>query len=457
MNGWPSQHMARLLQEALREPAFAAQWKSDNDPSFTPYAVAALELRSATRLPMAERAALYQDLCLRKRVLVLAEAVGRPVTAQMLKVLGKTAWRQFTRRDWQDLFAITSGDDLTALARLPKITPILVRQFKLIPKNFRVSGLLNVTNDLVVPANRWQQLLAFYQRSSSAQRIALCRTAATIASWGDFWDLYFRCEGKFLAPFCLPDAVRLSALFAPISSPKEMMSEALRMSNCLANRISVALGGGRIFLKLRGNTPMNAELIHLREAWVPGDILGRGNAPLAPELARPIREELQRLADSITRSGDAAVTHEADVHIEKLRVWARETYPAHDIAAVAEALQSVRGKTRSWSNGAYAIFELGIGGFVQAFSSPDSLEFMVEIGSHKYDESIHARLDADTVEVIEAAGFYWPNTKDNFRRWFNVSGAEDIKAIAEVTMALLGRVLGYDSSNRLLIHTHIPD
>ena len=53
-------------------------------------------------------------------------------------------------------------------------------------------------------------------------------------------------------------------------------------------------------------------------------------------------------------------------------------------------------------------------------SSPDGKEYLFEIGSHKYDENVNQLLTADTVDLIENAGFVWPTGKDNFLRWFNV-------------------------------------
>ena len=76
-----------------------------------------------------------------------------------------------------------------------------------------------------------------------------------------FWDFYYRCEGKYYQPFNIPPSLNNSELLEPIASPHEMVSEALRMRNCLANRISRVQSGNRIFFKTRDGTPVNTELV----------------------------------------------------------------------------------------------------------------------------------------------------------------------------------------------------
>lgn len=120
-------------------------------------------------------------------------------------------------------------------------------------------------------------------------------------------------------------------------------------------------------------------------------------------------------------------------------------------------LQSIQAKSRSWSNGAYAIFELKRGGYVQLMSSPDGNEYLLEINSHKYDENVNDLLSADAVDLIEKSGFVWPTQKSNFLRWFNVSSPEDIQAIAEVALAILARVFRHRKGDRVMIKTHIPN
>jgi hypothetical protein len=119
-------------------------------------------------------------------------------------------------------------------------------------------------------------------------------------------------------------------------------------------------------------------------------------------------------------------------------------------------LQSIQGKSRSWSNGAFAIFELPRGGFVQFMSSPDGQEYLMEISSHRYNEDVNARLTADVVALIEKAGFVWPNGKANFLRWFNVSSLQDNQSVAEIALAILARVFGCRKRSRVMVHTHIP-
>jgi hypothetical protein len=117
---------------------------------------------------------------------------------------------------------------------------------------------------------------------------------------GEFWDLYFRCEGKYWQPFRFPATLPQSNLLEPILSPLDMDAEGLLMKNCLSTRASRVLSGDRIYFRMRDKTPVDAELIKGPQGWVPGHILGRENAPVADDMAKQVRNELSRMGHAIT-------------------------------------------------------------------------------------------------------------------------------------------------------------
>jgi hypothetical protein len=453
----PGHHLAPLIMEAIREPMFAARWGDESDESFRPFAIAVIELRDAQRLPAASREALFRDLCLRKRGEILSEILRKPIAPRVIKALSRTDWKDFAHSDWGVLFSLLIGQGAKfVLSYVLRITPILVSQFALIPEELRVAGLLNVVSNLDVPAQRWTQLRLFLQQSDAGHRAKFYRTAAAITSKGDFWDFYYRCEGKYLRPFHLPQSLSNSELLEPIASPQQMEAEALRMKNCLARRVSRVWGGSRIYFRLRDSKPVDAELVRQGDGWAPGDVLGPGNSAVPARLVERIRAELQRLATPISTTEESASSKEEDAYIEMLRGLARESFAAAAVAELTGPLRSIQGKSRSWTNSAFAIVAMESGRFVQFMSSPDGKEYLFEIVSHKYNNEVNEVLTADIVDLIERAGFVWPNGTDNFLRWFNVSSEEDIHALAELALAILSRVFGHRKGLGLTIRTHIP-
>lgn len=438
-----NRHVMQVIADAMREPQFAAQWNERSDVSFRPLAVAVLQMSNVTQMEEKARRAIYQDLCLRKRTEVLTEIVGKPVEARVVKLLSRTSWTEFTRDDWHLFFSITTNDGSSALGHVPKITPTLVRQFKLLPKEIRLPGLLGVVGNLSVPAERWVKLEGFIQGADGARRAEFRRAAGSINTNGDFWNFYFQCEGKHLLPFLTPLAFKESRFLEPIGSSKEMMSEATRMKNCLAARTCQVLNGRRFFFRLRDGTPANSELVREGASWVPGEILGYQNSPVAIETAKAIEVELQRLALSVPKNWGSNESEDKARYLIRLREFARESFTAEDVEMLAKPLQSIHAKSKSWSNGAYAIFQLKPGGYVQFMSSPDGSEYLIEISSHKYQNRINKFLTSDAASLIDEAGFVWPTAKSNFRRWLDVSSPDDFQSMAEIALAILARVFGH--------------
>lgn len=445
-----------IIAAAMRDPQFAAQWNECSDVSFRPFAIAVLQLSNATQMSEKSRRAIYQDLCLRKRTAVLADAVGKPVKARMVKFLSRTRWNEFSRDDWHLFFSLIADEGSSALGHVLQITPTLVRQFELIPEEIRLPSLLGVVSNLSVPAERWAKLDGFIKDASGERRVEFRRAAASINSNGDFWDFYFQCEGKHLLPFVTPQSFMDSPLLEPIGSSKDMMSEAIRMKNCLASRTSSVQSGHRFFFRLRDGTPVNSELVRRGPTWVPGEILGYQNSPVNPEIANAIDVELQQLALSIPKNWGADGSDDKADHFAKLRQFARESFTAEDFEMLTTPLHSIHAKSESWSDGAYTIFQHKHGGYVQFMSSPDGSEYLIELSSHKYQDHINKFLSSDTVSLIEDAGFVWPTSKSNFLRWFNVSSPDDFQSMAEVALAILARVFGHRKGGGIMVTVELP-
>ena len=450
------QCFAGTIKEALGEREFATQWGDASDESFRPFAVAVLELSGPGRLPEANRRTLYRDICQRKRSAVLAELISHPVSARVIKLLGRTRWKEFSRPDWVAFFSIASGVAGSKLGHVTWITPTLVQQLAVIPAELRTTGFLNVASGLAVPAARWACWQGLIDRANAGQRAEYHRAARAVKSRGDFWDLYFRCEGKNWLPFVIPDVLNHSKLVEPIASPQEMSLEADRMKNCLANRSSRVQSGNRVFFRLRDGTPVNTELVRQGQGWVPGDILGFENSPVDRQMSNRIRFELRRLAGSRSGNEVALDSTEEDAYLDELRQYARESFGPDESAVLVESLHAIQAKSKSWGNGAYAIFELKRGGYVQFMSSPDGKEYLLEIASHKYQEKVSDLLSNEVVDLIERAGFVWPNGTSNFLRWFSVSSAKDIEAMADLALALLSRIFGLRSRGSVMVSAHIP-
>ena len=455
---FPDKHrLADLLIAALNEPMFADQWNCLSDDTFRPYAIAVLELSNAKQLSQSARQSLYKDMCLRKRIDVLSDVLAQTVPARILKLLGRTDWLKFTRRDWKQFFSIAINENCSGLVHVPIITNTLIRQYEQIPNELRLPALLRVVSNLPVPADRWIKLQGFINKADSGQLIEYRRGAGKLSAKGDFWDFYFQCEGKHKSPFSIPATLTQSDLLEPIMTPQEMVSESLNMENCLASLISRVHIGNRIYFKKRDGYPVNCELVRSGQQWKPGSILGFHNSTIPTELKNNISSELNRLAKSIYVNASSSELESREDFIAQLSQEARNKFSTKAIAKISTLLQSIQAKSISWSNGAYVILERKQGGYVQFMSSPDGNEFLIEIASHKYEEYMNRFLNVDVIDLIENAGFVWPFGKQNFRRWFSVSSQEDFEVMAETALAILSRIFGLNNASKLIIKSHIPD
>ncbi len=228
------------------------------------------------------------------------------------------------------------------------------------------------------------------------------------------------------------------------------------MKSCLANQVRRVHDGDRIYFKAHGSVPINAELVRQERAWVLGDILGYENAPVSPELARQVAAELQRFALTMPVKNEPSNKNVTDDYIDQLRLDARNSFTADEIEHLSGYLRSIQGESRSWTDGAYAIFDVSQDRYVQLLSSPDGTEYLMEISSHRYVESVNNCLSADAVALLEKVGFIWPTERTNYFRWFKVSSSEDLQAMAELALAMLERMFGYRTGKRMRVTSHFP-
>lgn len=98
-------------------------------------------------------------------------------------------------------------------------------------------------------------------------------------------------------------------------------------------------------------------------------------------------------------------------------------------------IETIQGKSRSWTDGAYAIFEVSRDRYVQFLSSPDGMEYLMEISSHRYVESVNNCL----TEHEKALNAYRGHI--TALRWF-VSDHESQQADRLSRLAALEQLLG---------------
>jgi len=450
----PHHPLASLIVEGLADPTFAASWLDEADTTFRPYATAILALRHAGQMSADARHALLQELCQRKRVTVLSEVLGKRIPERVLRWSGQTAWEDFALADWHRFFSTALTEHRhSAIAGVRTINRTLLDQFRLIPKPLRRKGLLNIVSQLAVPPHRWESLAVNFSTVDPGMRPGLLRRAAAMEHRAEFWDLYFRCEGKYWQPFRLPAGLPQSELLEPILSPLDMDTEALVMKNCLSARSSRVLSCDRVYFRMRDRTPVNAELIRNRSGWVPGRILGAENAPVPEDVAARVRNELARMGSAITDG--ATYSPEAEGYLDMLRQKARVIFGNGDIDAVTHHLAAIQRNSLS-SSSAYVILEMPGRGYVQFMARPDTQQYLCEISSYKFMMTAGEYLDAAAVDLIEKAGFVWPTTKANFVRWFEASSSADIEGMAAFVLATLHSLFHCRSVDELDVKSKIP-
>ena len=446
-------HLASLVTEAIAEPTFMQQWRSIIDQSFRPYAVATLDLGSVVQMDAASRQTFYRSICAKKRREMLSSVSNRQVPERVLKLIARTDWQKFSTQDWKSLIQFGCENDEASLGHMHCITPELVQQFNQIPELLREPNFLELLSGLTISTARWKDWAQFIDGEPANNRALIRRMAQSAATRSDVWDLFFWCQGRNRRPFDIPFGLLESRLIEPVRSPHDMVQESKRMVNCLDKRISRVWSGNRIYFKGCNGLAVDAELVRQAIAWTPGDILGPCNQVVANDIKVEIREELTRFAEKLN-SSDLSKTHaDCGKHLQDVQSI---VVPTEALSEACNALQSIKGRSRSWTQGAYAIFENPSGDYVQAMSSPDGTEYLVEIASHKYVSSLSNRLTNEVVDFIEEAGFVWPDGRSNFHRWFAISENDDLLRLAKLLMLAMSKIFGDFEWSELEVMTHVP-
>ncbi len=449
--------LSLLVPEALCEPLFAASWNNVNDPGFRPYAAAVLLIAFSREMDLSERPKLISKTATAKRTLLLSQVSRRRVSQATLNIITKTDWLNFYQLDWQLLLECCEQQAVVkALSHVESISSCLVRQLPLVPAFLVLPRVLNVLCNLDVSEERWNLLASIYNKAAKEEQIDMLAAAGRTDGVGSFWDFYFDCSQPHWKPFVRQPSLPQSELLMPLTTPEALIAEGLRMQNCLPRLVRRAGTGHVVYFSATQETPATAEIVLGRTGWQPGKILGANNQDIAQEQREAIFLELTRLSD---RANQQCEDFDGDVSyrvIESLCEWARDNFSQSQIENVEAALLEIKGKSKSWTDGAYTIFDTPEDVFVQLMSSVDGNEYLIEIASHQYVPEVEPYLTDDVVSLIEGAGFVWPSEKDNFLRYLICSSQSDCKMFAELTLGLLGQIFGFTNDKYLKIMTSIP-
>lgn len=380
-----------------------------------------------------------------------------PAASIDAKLLHKIQTGTFGPRDWRCLAqASLRARTRRALGHLTRITPRLVRQLADLPPALSRPRVLNVLNRLRLSPGRWSMLRAALADAGPQRRAMLNCLAGKINSPGDFWDYWREAVEDSARAFTLPAGAFVSVLLEPLPDPAALRAEGRRMANCLASLASHIRAGRAIYFRPRNLALVTAELLAYGAAWRVGHILGPGNINLGPEEAEPIHIELQRLADHLNQCAPPVADELDSTSIREIRAWARAHYSEATIARVAQPLCDIRGRSLEAQRGAFAIFAMETGVYVQLLAGRGDMGFLCEVSSHKYVPFMHTRLSEPVVALLEQARFIWPTGEQNFHRRFLAASDQDIVALAELALAMLGRMGGLRPGATLTRKGHIP-
>ncbi len=440
----------------MSDPLFLDRWNDSQDRGFRAFAAATFALSNIRDLPDEQRRALYRATYTINRRCLLSQVTQRFVTTATLNLITKSVWVRFTRSDWEAVLASTQNPRIgRALAALERIGVKLVRQLPYIPSEFHLPPVFAILNRLSVPIDRWQRLACELERSDAERRRAVIASARRIQSIGDFWDTYVGATTDINLSFPLAELLRPhTEVLEPLTTLKTLESEGIKMQNCLARIAWSAYSGERIFFRLRAGTPTTAELVRTRAGWKAGRVLGRHNHPIKPSESQKISSELNRLINYLPTEAIAPRPYPGGAAVAALASWARILFKGAEIARVEKELLKIRGRSRSWTDGAYMIAECTSGAFIQFMSSADGSEYICELVSHKYRPKSDWLLNAEAVDVIESTGFRWPRGVNNFRRMFRVNGPSDCRMLAEFALALLAKVYRHRSGQEINLKVH---
>lgn len=446
-----------FLKDALSVDIFRRSWDCNSDPTFRPLVTAVVSLEDPVHQSPSSHQVLGQRLATERRSEILSSVLQRAVPERIIRALSRTDWPKYEAADWQLFFHILlENPDSSALNHVAEVTPTLLHQYAHVPRELRNTKLLSVLNDLTVPPELWKRLHADLLAIPKQRRISLIGQAAAIHTAGDFWDYVMRVEGRASRPFGIPSSFRCSPLLEALDTPKRMIEEGHRMNNCLGRFVSRAITLNRVFFCSRTAAMVTAELQLKRGRWVPGKIEGPSNTPLDPTLDSLIRIELTRLAETDRRQPPWESVDPSMPTLRQIAKIGRSHFSVDELAECRQAIASIIGRSLSDTNGAFTIFELERGPYVQFLASPDGKELFMEISSHHYVDSVSAYLTASMVDLLDGAGILWPIGEQNFRRWFSATDPKSVTLIAELSLGILHTFFNHQSGDELEIKTHIP-
>ena len=451
----PGLPLRAAIAAARRMPAFAARWDDASDPCFRPFAAASICLY---RPQDSQVPAFCDALTTANRARFLTQLSGLPVTPGFVRQLVKTRWKSFSRKDWCSLFAAAADPKLRRmLGHLHRVNRSLIQQLKHLPTEFWLPRLLEILNDVRISPDRWCQVVNAIDSASPIERADFRVTARRIDRRGALWDaIMLAIEGR-TRPLPVPAAAFGSAILAPLRTADDLAGEGVRMRNCLAQLVGQVTIGSQLLFRGIGDTPVTAGLDWTPAGWQPGDSKGLGNQVLDPDIGFAVRQELQVLADRLNAGGSSSAHEQIDRFVDVCAGRAETEFAAAQIDMLSAALLEIRGKSIGPGNGAYVIFSLPNGGYIQFMDVGPGTGLLVEIGSHKFNPDIDRFLTEPAVTLIEQAGFLWPRGQANFQRRFPFADNQSHRTVAAFALHCLARVYRYRPGLPADAQVHIPD
>jgi hypothetical protein len=443
------------IAEACEDGFFAQLW--DSDGLFKPYATAAFTFGCISVQSPAERADFYRQVATTSRAKLLTHLSEIEVRPGTLRLLSKTDFHLFGEAQWRALLsACTDLARRRELHKLDRISSILVHQIGQVPRPIFCRANLNILNVLEVSGEHWAQLSRSLKEAPAGVRQSLIRKARRVSSVGSFWDYFFECTECGWKPFAFPESFSASPQLKLLETTEQMRSEGSRMRNCVAQRVPRVLAGWDAYFHWNGAQPATVQLVRGKNGWGLGQIRAPGNALVKPASAAEIVHAAQQIIDCTV--DDRPIDREPfQTLIDSVRIDGIELFSSAAIDRIASELRYIRGKSLGLNRGSFCIVE-GTHGFVQFMADSEGNEFLCEIQSHQFVREIESRLTDSAVSLITGCGFQWPNSRQNFLRWFSVrSNDDELHGLAAFALGILHRVFEQDSEADLRINTHFAE
>jgi hypothetical protein len=443
------------IDDASENDQFRALWTVGDSAGFRAFVFAAIARFDLSKMSRSERLAVYADLATAKRASFPNMVYACNEWRRCLRLLPKTEYEAFLADDWRSLLAACQSSGIRkTLGHVARITPVLARQLALVPPAIQLSALLNVLTELDVPEHLWRRLAAALEDAPPGVLSSLRFKARRIRTFGGFWDFYFHCAERPWLPLDLPESFVGGSALKALRTRAEFEAEGLAMRNCLADEFDEASRGRRAYFYRKGPPAVSVQFVRSSTGWRLGKILGVGNEPLASEDSAPIVAAAGRIlagvADGPPPVGDSTIGV-----VDRLARLAAERFLADVCDSLAHALSDIHGRSLGPGSNAYCIFESDRG-YVQFLDQDGGREFLCEIRSHRYSPDLDQTLDAEAVELIDAAGFSWPRGVRNFRKRFSLADESECRRLALMALGFLCKLFGARSGDRVSVKSYSP-